>query len=236
MIKEYFTGLKNSFSDYTLWEKIWIPLSTAVVAATCVVTWNNPEFNGGFPVMNTVASVSGMICVALVSGRKISNWLWGLINVVSFAYLYWRWEIYGYMALNLVFYLPVQFIGFVMWLKRKEGADNVAVRPITKKTWIFLISSTILCLVILTPILMKINGGSDIQAFFDANGTTFGFFGQLLMNWCSPFQWIYWCIEDAAMVVLNFSNKNIPMGTMYIMWLINAAIGLFVWLKNMRQA
>ena len=114
-------GIRKYFASFKLWEILWLSLSTALIAGAWVLEmlltppglmdlwyWN---------AIYLIAALTGMWCVVLTAGFKISNWIIGTLNVALFAALFWRWRLFGTGILNLAFYIPFQVVGFVVWLR-----------------------------------------------------------------------------------------------------------------------
>ena len=70
------------------------------------------------------ATTTGVICVILTADGKRSSYVWGLINCVTYAYVSYLNGLYGETMLNLIYYVPIQFIGFYAWSKNLNKVDN----------------------------------------------------------------------------------------------------------------
>ena len=75
---------------------------------------------GSMDVVGSVASIAGVLCVVLVAKGSIWNYLFGIVNVSLYAYISYKASLYGDAALNALYYVPMQFVGFWQW--RKRGA------------------------------------------------------------------------------------------------------------------
>jgi nicotinamide mononucleotide transporter len=243
-VQEYFAELKgNYFKDWSSWEKIWTPLSTLIVVAASVTFWetNAPIWSA----LNLLATCTGMVCVALVSGKKISNWFWGIANTILFTIIYFSPYFYPnnsgaeYALLNLIYYLPLQFLGIYQWIKRKYSVDIVKPRTFGLKGWIITIFAISIILPALTLAQIFFIDKSEVfswTAFLIATGTTTGLVAQIFMNMSMSQQWILWVLEDVAMLVFNLLGEtpNIPMAIMFGVWLLNAVLGLWNWFRNIK--
>jgi nicotinamide mononucleotide transporter len=91
---------------------------------TTIVALNFLVFivTGEWEVISTVATISGVLCVVLVAKGHLSNYVFGLIQVSLYTYLSWGVGYWGEVALNGLYYVPMQFVGFFMWKNRtREG-------------------------------------------------------------------------------------------------------------------
>ncbi|MCP1771804.1 nicotinamide riboside transporter PnuC [Neisseria perflava] len=92
------------FDGWTKFEAVWLMLFLAIQIAVFVI---QPD-----SLLATIAAITGILCVVFVGKGKISNYFFGLISVSLYAYISYTYTLYGEMMLNLLVYVPVQFIGF----------------------------------------------------------------------------------------------------------------------------
>ena len=76
--------------------------------------------SGDVDPVGSIAAIAGVLCVVLVAKGSIWKYLFGLVNVTMYAYISYKTSVYGDAALNALYYLPMQFIGWWQW--RKRGA------------------------------------------------------------------------------------------------------------------
>ena len=112
------TKLKQEFfGGWTRFEASWLMLFLAIQIAIFIYqpdSW-----------IATIAAITGILCVVFVGKGKISNYLFGLISVSLYAYISYTFQLYGEMMLNLLVYVPVQFIGFYFWRKNMTSENTV---------------------------------------------------------------------------------------------------------------
>ena len=71
---------------------------------------------------------------------KVSNYLFGTVNVVLYAIVAWKAKYYGDVMLNLLYYLPTNILGWVVWKKHlDEESNTVYKRRMTIKQDILLL-------------------------------------------------------------------------------------------------
>jgi nicotinamide riboside transporter PnuC len=68
--------------------------------------------SGNVDIVGSVAGIAGVLCVVLVAKGSIWNYLFGIINVSMYAYISYKASLYGDAALNALYYVPMQFIGW----------------------------------------------------------------------------------------------------------------------------
>ena len=197
--------------------------------------------SGNVDVVGSLAGIAGVLCVVLVAKGSIWNYLFGLVNVTMYAYISYKASVYGDAALNALYYLPMQFIGWWQWRKRgaavseSEGKDiQVKARRFTWRQRILLAAGCTAAVVAGGFLLQYLD---DPQPFKDSTTTVLSIVAQALMALAFMEQWVLWIITNIVSVVMwvVFLSKGEPhAAVMVIMWsfyLLNSVNGLRVWLR-----
>ncbi len=198
---------------------------------------------GNMDVVGSVAGIAGVLCVVLVAKGSIWNYLFGIINVSLYAYISYRASLYGDAALNALYYVPMQFIGFWQWRKRgaamseaeaQGGGVQVKARRFNWKQRTVLFAGCAAAVVIVGFVLKYFG---DPQPFKDSTTTVLSIVAQALMALAFMEQWALWIITNVVSVVMwciCVSRGDAHAGVMVIMWifyLLNSINGLRVWLR-----
>ena len=200
--------------------------------------------SGNIDAIGSLAGIAGVLCVVLVAKGSIWNYLFGLVNVSMYAYISYKASLYGDAALNALYYLPMQFIGWWQWRKRgavlsdSEGGDvQVKARRFNWKQRALLAAGCVVA-VIAGGFLLQYLG--DSQPFKDSTTTVLSIVAQALMALAFMEQWVLWIITNIVSVVMwvVFLTKGEPhAAVMVIMWsfyLLNSINGLRVWIMLSR--
>ena len=202
--------------------------------------------SGNIDIIGSVAGIAGVLCVVLVAKGSIWNYLFGLVNVSMYAYISYKASLYGDAALNALYYLPMQFIGWWQWRKRgaavsesEAGGKGVQVKA-RRFTWSQRIILALGCTaaVIAGGFLLRHLG--DPQPFKDSTTTVLSIVAQALMALAFMEQWVLWIITNIVSVVMwvvCVTRGEAHAAVMVIMWsfyLLNSVNGLRVWLKLSR--
>jgi len=219
--------IKNYFEDWNTYEKWWLVLSTIIILGLSYYWKDNW--------IGIIASITGIWCVVLVAKGKISNYYFGIVNVIFYAYVAYGWQYYGEVMLNIGYFLPMQFVGLYLWRRNrlKEKKDDVKIKFMTnKQRWIW---STISVVGIIGYgiILQAIGGRSP---FIDSTSTVLSVIAMILMAWVYMEQWILWIIVDVAsitmwIIVMLEGGNDIAVLIMWSAFLVNAVYGLLNWIK-----
>ena len=201
---------------------------------------------GTLDILGSMAAVTGILCVVLVAKGSIWNYIFGLVNVSLYAYISYKASLYGDAALNALYYLPMQFIGWWQWRRRgaavsaEEAGDagvQVKARRMTWKQRAILFLGCAAAVIAVGFVLKHFN---DPQPFKDSTTTVLSIVAQALMALAFMEQWALWIITNIVSVVMwciCVSRGEAHAGVMVIMWtfyLLNSINGMRVWLKLSR--
>ena len=187
--------------------------------------------------VGSITAISGVLCVVLVAKGNIWNYFFGLINVSMYAYVSFKASAYGDAALNALYYLPMQFIGWFAWKKRMMSDVKVKARrlSLTQRAWIALG-----CAVMTVALGFVLQACGDGQPFKDSTTTVLSIVAQALMAMAFMEQWVLWIITNIISVVMwgiCAARGEAHASVMVIMWsfyLLNSLNGLRVWIRLSR--
>lgn len=200
---------------------------------------------GAVDIAGSIAGIAGVICVVLVAKGSIWNYLFGLVNVTLYAWISWKASLYGDAALNALYYLPMQFVGWWQWRLRgaatsRAAADNpghdVRVRA-RRMTWWQRLVLAAGCAVLVTGVGFLLEHFGDPQPFKDSATTVLSIVAQALMSLAFMEQWILWILTNAISIVMwavLAAKGEAHAEVMVIMWsfyLLNSLNGFRIWQK-----
>ena len=203
--------------------------------------------SGNVDIVGSIAGIAGVLCVVLVAKGNIWNYLFGIVNVSMYAYISFKASLYGDAALNALYYVPMQFIGWCQWRKRgaamteaKSGGRGVQVkaRCFTDHQRILLALGSATAVVVCGYVLKYFG---DPQPFKDSATTVLSVIAQALMALAFMEQWVLWIITNiisVAMWSICVARGEAHAAVMVIMWvfyLLNSLNGFRVWLKLSRE-
>ena len=230
--KNIITSIFGYSHEWSIFEKIWLALFTII--NTILV------FTMGDNLLGFIASTSGMLCVVLVAKGKISNYLFGLIQVGIYGYVALKYQLYGEVMLNWMFYVPVQFIGFYLWNKnevkkeQEHQGEDIAVKTLGVKNTIIFLTTTVILIILLTYFLMYI-GGYSIG--LDSATTILSIGAQILMLLRYKEQWLVWIIVNVLSItmwiytLIQQGGNDWNMVVMWTAFLCNSIYGYINWTK-----
>ena len=235
--------LINDYKGWTLFEKVWFITFTLVTIGLSVFWGDN--------LIGFITGITGMICVILVAKGRISNYIWGIINVALYGYLAFSWGLMGEVMLNWGYFLPMNFIGWYFWIKNKDKSQIDMVKTIVlnnkqRMYWVLvsvvLIGAygTLLSILHTLPFSKTLRIIENPTPFIDATSTILSILAMYLMVRRVAEQWTLWIVVNSVSIVMwtiVIINSSQDLGnalSMLVMWsayLINSVYGQINWFK-----
>lgn len=222
----------GSFWGYwSFYERAWLFLFCTVAV---VITYGS-----GDGLFGLVVFLCGVFCVVLAAKGSILTYPVGVLNTLGYAWLAWRNGLYGEVGLNILFYLPMNIVGFMMWRHHLDGGI-VIMRKLSCRGAALV---TVACLLSL----LVLGGGLSLLAgqntpWLDAATNVLSVAATLMMLRRYREQW-------AAYILLNIlsiamwglraaagSPEGPLMVAMWSAYLVNAFYGWFNWTKGVVSA
>ena len=196
-------------------------------------------------VAGSLAGITGVLCVVLVAKGNIWNYVFGLVNVSLYAYISFKATAYGDAALNALYYVPMQFIGYYAWKRRGASISSdasghgaeVKARRLSSKQRVLLGLGSAAAILLVAWILDMCGDGQPLK---DSTTTVLSIIAQALMAMAFMEQWVLWILTNIVSVVMwvLFVIDGKPhAAVMVIMWsfyLLNSINGLRIWLRLSR--
>ena len=216
------------FKDWNLFEKSWLIIFTLINVAVLIYSKEG--------ILGFTASVTGMLSVILVAKGKISNYYFGIINVVIYGFISYNSKYYGEAMLNILYFLPMQIIGFMMWRRNNVNIDEskeVKAERMTAKEIILWSVLSGIAVIVYGIILKKLNNTLPMA---DSFTTVLSVTAMILMVKRYIEQWIVWIMIDiVAIYMWLFIKSDYNITIMWTAYLVNAVYGLYNWTKLYRR-
>jgi len=187
---------------------------------------------GLYDPISAICSIAGVVCVVLVGKGSIHNYLFGVVNVVLYIIISYNAKLYGETMLNVLYYLPIQFIGFFLW-KRNISKDNlVFARNLSKSRFALVVLVSILSIIVYAQVLVCLG---DVSPYLDSTTTVLSIVAQILMLLRLSEQWLLWVVVNVCsiamwlMVYISGTESALIMALMWTFYLINSVYGYINW-------
>lgn len=231
--------MKNSLKKYiqselTGWKVIdivWLVIATVVILGLSIFWKDNW--------MSLLASLTGVWCVILTGKGKRSSFIFGLVNVIFYAIIALQAKYYGEVMLNLIYYLPMNFVGWFAWKKHMNDDTGEVVKarlPLKKGVIIYALTAAA---IFVYGLILKAMGGN--LPYIDSMSTVVSVVAQILSVKRLTEQWVLWIVVDVVTVIMwaiNFANGGETIATlaMWSVYLLNAIFMFIRWNREAKQA
>jgi nicotinamide mononucleotide transporter len=193
--------------------------------------------------ISAFGSLMGVMSTVLSANGRILTFLFGLIDVSIYGAMCLAGARYGNAALHLLYFLPMQFVGFFQWKKRGADASReVKARRLSGKQWmlyggIFLLGLVISYFVLSAMDKTEAAGVVKWLVLMDAFSMMCNLVGQYLLSTAYMDQWYFWIgvnVSTIVMWVLTLrQDPSSAYATIYIVkysfYLVNSFNGLRIW-------
>ena len=229
---------------FNKWFNTFILVGMAVV--TVVVTavkFKDADSGRAMLVISAFGSLMGVLSTVCAANGRILTFLFGLIDVTIYGVMCLIGTRYGNAALHLLYFLPMQFVGYFQWRKRgAEEQKKVQARRLDGKQWLLYGSIFLVGLIISYFILAAFDkteaaGVVKWLVVMDAFSMMCNILGQYLLSTAYMEQWYFWLgvnVSTIIMWVLTLrQDPSSSYASIYIVkysfYLLNALNGLRIW-------
>ncbi len=214
-------------------------LIIGIIATTLICNWLKNEID----IMGSIAGITGVVCVVLVAKRSIWNYIFGIVNVLLYGYISFKSKVYGDAVLNILYYFPMNIIGWLLWNRRKssqqcEASTLVQCRFLSIQGRLITAAVSIVATLLVGYVLSEFT--ADPQPYKDSFTTIFSIVAMFLMVKAYMEQWILWILTDIVSVIMwgwLWYNGTPHAAVVFLMWvfyLANAINGAVVWSRSAR--
>ncbi|MBU5471146.1 nicotinamide riboside transporter PnuC [Falcatimonas sp. MSJ-15] len=222
--------LKEECSGWKKWEVIWLIFANLIILGVSAYLGDNA--------LGIITSMTGVTCVILVGKGKMSNYIFGTVNVLLYALTAWKARYYGDVMLNLLYYFPTNIIGWFVWMRHVDKESNEVYKErMTVKQDIIVTLISIIGIFAYSYILKLLGGNLPLV---DSMSTVLSIVAQILMIKRYTEQWIVWIVVDVVSVIMWIAalfgeGQSIAVLMMWAVYLANAIIMFVKWYKESKK-
>ena len=207
------------------------------------------QFNKAFNSFVLVGMAVVTVLVTAIKFQQAENgrlltFLFGLIDVTIYGVMCLTGAKYGNAALHLLYFLPMQVVGFVQWKKRGAGeGGQVRARRLDGRKWTLYGSIFLVGLIVAYFVLCALDKTEAATAvrwlvLMDALSMMCNILGQYLLSTAYMEQWIFWIgVNIASVVMWVLTLRQSPDSSYaliyvvkYSFYLLNSLNGLRIWI------
>ena len=201
-------------------------------------------------VVSAVGSLCGVIATVLSANGRILTFLFGLLDVAIYGavcFINWRHGCpgLGNALLHFLYFVPMQFVGFVQWRRRDGSAHSqVRARRLSARQWALYMGAFLLICVAGYFIIARFDrSAADTfirwAVVLDVLPLACNILGQMLMSTAYMDQWFFWigvnitsiCMWSATLACNPDSSYALVYILKYAFYLLNSLNGLRIWVN-----
>lgn len=203
----------------------------------------------------SLGAIMGVVNTVLSANGNIWTFFFGVLDVLICSYANLDSGNMGQFLQHVLYFLPMQFVGFWQWKKRgasfsAEGGEvrKVRARRLDRKQWGYVGAALFVGTLVAYGILFwidkaqmaagKIAGIDNAKLILDAAVVVLNIIGQILMSLAFADQWYIWNLVNVFSILLwtnrllsaEASSYTVVMVIKYVFYLLNSINGLRIWL------
>lgn len=203
--------------------------------------------------ISCVSATLGVFCVVLGAKGSMANWIFGIVEGFLYTYIAFSGHIFGDALQRLFYTLPMQFVGWHLWSKRRRDDDSTQIKT-RYMTWatrgkyllamLLLIFSLGMLLKHLGPYLtefitslgwkIEANYTNELQLWMDASTTILFAVALFISTKAYVEQWYLWMFINVFSIIiwsLSTTDFSFMMVAKYSVYLVNSFYGIYMWNK-----
>lgn len=230
-------------ATFNKWFNVFIlgGMTVALILAT-ILKFEASTTGRWLLLVSAFGSLMGVLATVCSANGRIITFLFGLLDVTIYAVMCFIGAKYGNAVLHVVYFVPMQFVGFAQWRKRNAGSSEpVRARRLSAKQRFVAGAALVLGSAAVFAILHIFSDSDTIV--FDAISVVCNIIGQFLMSTAYMEQWVFWIgVNIASIFMWSLTLAGDP-GSSYALiyiikysfYLINSFNGLRIWLQLSKE-
>ena len=235
---------------FNKWFSLFILIGMAVV--TVVVTairFKEADSGRAMLLISAFGSLMGVLCTVLAANGRILTFLFGILDVSIYGAMCLIGAKYGNAALHLLYFLPMQFVGYFQWKNRGAHEEKkVQARRLNGNQWllyggIFLVGLVVAYFILAALDKKEAAGVIKWVALADAFSMMCNILGQYLLSTAYMEQWYFWILVNVSTIIMWVltirQEPDSAFAHIYIVkysfYLLNSLNGLRIWYNLSRR-
>lgn len=225
--------VKSTWTDFYGWAKleyVWLFVCTAAIAATSILMKSS--------VLEFISSVTGIVGAILVAKGKISSYWWGVIATALYAWISYKYQLFGEAIMYTLVFLPMQVWGAVVWSRKLNVSGDradVIKNYLTTKQRIWVSVGTLVAIGLYALFVAELKGS---MPGLDSATAILSILATTLMMYRYAEQWYAWVLVNIVAVVmwiqatLHHEGGGAVILVMWVAYLLNSLFGVYQWRKQ----
>ncbi len=178
-----------------------------------------------------ISAICGIIYTILAGKGKVYCYFFGIIGTLCCAYLSYDIALYGNFALHLLYYFPMEIIGFFTWKKHIDKTTNEIIKEkLSRKELSTMIVIITLATMFTYLFFVHIN---DKSPLLDASMTVLSIAGMILTVRRSIEQWVVWTFVNLLSIIIWFNafTAGEKIFSIFVVRIIYFFLGIYFFIK-----
>ena len=230
-------NIKKSFKELKWYEYLMGAVMIFIAARAMVLGFTQGSADGNpawLTVINFISAVCGVICIFFTAKANISNFAFATVNTIVYAIYLVYWHIWGTAALEILFYIPMNFVSWYFWAKHRDQEITQKTKTKKLKMWQNAVCAVVIVAAACVYHMILVQIGGEV-AWFDAFTLSIGIIATILELFRYREQYVWWIITDVVSVGMYIAHFDAVYLTKRSIYLIMAVIGLINWAKLNRD-
>jgi nicotinamide mononucleotide transporter len=252
---QYFTQL-FSFKTFNAFDY-------CLIGSILAISIGQSLISGRTDVIGTVSAICGVMCVVLGAKGSMANWIFGIVECFLYTYICLQGHIYGDAMQRLFYTLPMQFLGWRWWHRRRRADSRSQIRT-RYMTWPKRLTTVAVIAFFTVVIAMLLSRFGDVlpeflskyilpgrfvkhgytdtlQLYMDSFTTVVSIVTMFISTRAYVEQWMLWIFVNIVSALMWYKNLDSgdPHAFMtvckYVVYLVNSFYGLYMWRKLSRD-
>lgn len=223
-----------SLPHFTWWD--WFLIAGFIIMSLAVSMLPQNSFNA----LSFTAGVFSILCIIFGCKGNSLNFVCGLIGSAIQGYMALKSGLYANAVLFLLYNVPMQFIGFFQWRKRRLQTEEDGIHTRWMNWWqrVLLV---VLSVAAVWTVSLILRGTDDPQPVSDAMAMTAAVGAQLLLTLAFVEQWFMWLVVNGTQLVMwsIAMTRGVPyapiMMIQYVFYTMNSIYGIILWSRMSKK-
>lgn len=226
------TTISNAFRKWSALEIAWLFIANVFILSLSLY-WQDSW-------LGILSGMAGVTSVILVAKRMIANYAFGIFQVTTYAWLAYQAQLFGEVQLNLLYFLPANIIGWIVWSRMdtpmyEEG--TVKAKFLSMRGRLIWLVVSVASIIAYAQFLQSLGGN---HVYLDSTSTVLSVLAMVLMIKAFAEQWVLWIVVNIVSIVmwaftLQDGTGDVATLLMWVVFLINSIFGLVSWAKDARK-
>lgn len=183
-------------------------------------------------VIEWVATIFGLLCVGLYVRQNVWSWPTGLVQVVLFAWVFYKAKLYSDVLLHLV-YVVLQIYGWYQWTRGGTKEDRLPLSRLNASGVAVALGTAAGGTLALGYVMSRYTDAS--LPYWDAGIAAISLVAQYLIARKVLENWLLWIVVDVLAIGVYWAKGLHVTTVLYAVFLCMATAGWFAWRKSYRQ-